>query len=75
MKKRSALALSGGGYRATLFAVGSLYRLNELGILKNLNRITAVSGGSITLGYLALHWNDLKFNHNDVAENFETVRR
>lgn len=73
MKKRSALALSGGGYRATLFAVGSLYRLNELGILKNLNRITAVSGGSIALGYLALHWNDLKFSHNDVAENFETV--
>ena len=27
------LALSGGGYRATLFGLGSLVRLNELGVL------------------------------------------
>jgi len=73
MGKRLALALSGGGYRATLFALGSLYRLNELGILKNLNRITAVSGGSIALGYLALHWNELQFNQDGVAKNFEAV--
>lgn len=73
METSSALALSGGGYRATLFALGSLWRLNELGILKNLDRITAVSGGSITLGYLALNWNKLDFNNNGVAENFEDV--
>ena len=72
-EKTSALALSGGGYRATLFALGSLWRLNELGILKNLNRITAVSGGSIALGYLALHWEDLIFDDNDIAENFEEL--
>ena len=72
-QKTSALALSGGGYRATLFVLGSLWRLNELGILKKLDRITAVSGGSIILGYLALHWEDLIFNDDDIAENFKEV--
>ncbi|MCD6346408.1 MAG: patatin-like phospholipase family protein [Bacteroidales bacterium] len=72
-QKTSALALSGGGYRATLFALGSLWRLNELGLLKKLDRITAVSGGSIMLGYLALHWEDLIFNDEDIAENFKEL--
>lgn len=48
-----ALALSGGGFRATLFHCGSLLRLNELGLLKNITRISSVSGGSITSGMLA----------------------
>jgi len=71
--KTMALALSGGGYRATLFALGSLWRLNELGLLKKLDRITSVSGGSIVLGYLALHWNKLTFDQNDVATNFKEL--
>lgn len=72
-RETSALSLSGGGYRATLFALGSLLRLNEFGILKKLNRITSVSGGSIALGYLALHWNKLTFNNHGIAENFLEV--
>ncbi len=32
------LALSGGGFRATLFHLGSLWRLNELGYLPKLDR-------------------------------------
>ena len=71
--KKGGLALSGGGYRATLFAVGSLWRLNELGFLKKINRITGVSGGSITLGYLALNWEKLAFDNDDVATNFKEV--
>ncbi len=31
-----ALALSGGGFRATLFHLGSLWRLNEMGWLPKL---------------------------------------
>ncbi len=31
------LALSGGGFRATLFHLGSIWRLNELGMLADLN--------------------------------------
>ena len=54
------LALSGGGFRASLFHAGSLCRLNELGYLSRLDRISSVSGGSITAGILALKWEDLK---------------
>ena len=44
------LALSGGGYRAMLFNLGSLWRLNELGWLRKIDMITSVSGGSILNG-------------------------
>lgn len=50
------LALSGGGYRAMLFHLGTLWRLQELGELKKLDRISSVSGGSITSAKLALEW-------------------
>ena len=43
--KTMGLALSGGGYRATLFGLGSLWRLNDAGLLGRLDRITGVSGG------------------------------
>jgi len=52
------LALSGGGFRATLFHLGSLWRLNELGLLRRINIITSVSGGSIISGALAACWRD-----------------
>ena len=68
--KYAGLALSGGGYRAALFHLGSLWRLNELGWLKRLAEITSVSGGSITAAYLGLSWNQLKFEDNEVAGNF-----
>lgn len=54
-----ALALSGGGFRAMLFHAGALTRLNELGILSTVARISSVSGGSIASGYLACVWNQL----------------
>src|SRR3954464_15860941 len=50
-----ALCLSGGGYRATLFHLGAVRRLNELGVLSKLKTITSVSGGSILNGMLAAH--------------------
>src|SRR5713101_6845273 len=55
------LCLSGGGYRAMLFHVGVLWRLNELGYLPKLDRISSVSGGSITAGALAVGWSGLRF--------------
>jgi len=54
-----ALCLSGGGYRAMVFHLGTLWRLNEAGILPRLSRISSVSGGSITAGALALAWDRL----------------
>lgn len=54
-----AIALSGGGFRAMLFHAGALLRLNELGILSKVSRISSVSGGSIAAGYLAARWSHL----------------
>jgi NTE family protein len=51
-----ALCLSGGGYRAMLFHVGCLWRLNEAGLIGKLDRISSVSGGSITAGVLGMNW-------------------
>src|SRR4051812_12860607 len=48
-----ALCLSGGGFRAALFHLGALRRLNELGILSRVTTITSVSGGSIMAAHLA----------------------
>ena len=56
-----ALCLSGGGYRAMLFHVGCLWRLNELGLIAKLDRISSVSGGSITAGVLGMNWIGLNF--------------
>lgn len=47
------LSLSGGGFRATLFHLGAIRRLNELGILPKLTTVSSVSGGSILNGVLA----------------------
>jgi NTE family protein len=67
------LAVSGGGYRATLYSLGSIWRLNEFGLLPRLKTITSVSGGSITTGYLAIKWDQLTFNTDGVATNFGPV--
>jgi len=56
-----ALCLSGGGYRAMVFHLGVLWRLNELGYLAKLDRVSSVSGGSITAGMLGLKWSALQF--------------
>ena len=66
-----ALCLSGGGYRAMLFHLGALWRLNELGWLPKLDRVSSVSGGSITAGVLARNWNMLGFDGANVAQGFE----
>jgi NTE family protein len=68
----TALCLSGGGYRAMLFHVGTLWALNDHGWLPKLDRISSVSGGSITAGVLGLAWPDLGFDTKGIAANFRT---
>jgi NTE family protein len=68
-----ALCLSGGGYRAMTFHLGALLRLNQLGFLKKLARVSSVSGGSLTAGVLALAWKNLSFDDNGVAGNLEEL--
>jgi NTE family protein len=55
-----------------LFHLGALSRVNELGLLKGLKRISSVSGGSITAGVLGLKWRRLVFDEKRVATNFES---
>jgi NTE family protein len=71
-RQGTALCLSGGGYRAMLFHLGSLLYLNERGWLAKLDRISSVSGGSITAGTLGLHWKDLNFAQG-IATNLTEV--
>jgi NTE family protein len=68
-----ALCLSGGGYRAMLFHLGTLWRLNEAGLLARLDRISSVSGGSITAGVLARRWAQLDFGADGVGSGFGHV--
>jgi len=74
-----ALCLSGGGYRAMLFHLGALWRLQEIGYLNAtasapraadlgpLARVSSVSGGSITAGLLALKWDACRTADPDAA--------
>ncbi len=52
-RKGWALCLSGGGYRAALFHLGAVRRLNECGVLGRLDLVSSVSGGSILAAHLA----------------------
>lgn len=49
------LAISGGGSRSANFGMASLQELDQLGILGQVDAISAVSGGSIPAAYFALH--------------------
>jgi NTE family protein len=69
------LAISGGGYRAMLFHLGAFLRLYELGLLHRLDRISSVSGGSITAAKIALEWPRLQ-TRDDFFEHVVTpIRR
>lgn len=70
MDKKIALALSGGGYRASLFHAGALIRLAELGLLSKISKVTAVSGGAITAGI----WADDLINHPAGTDTERAIR-
>src|SRR3954471_8191178 len=54
--KKFGLALSGGGFRATLYHLGLIRFFRDAGLLSNVTHITSVSGGSIMAAHLVLHW-------------------
>jgi NTE family protein len=53
---RIALALSGGGFRASIFHLGVLRRLAELGWLPKVDVLSTVSGGSIVGAFAVTRW-------------------
>jgi NTE family protein len=56
VKPRIALALSGGGFRASIFHLGVLKRLAELGWLQRVDVLSTVSGGSIIGAFVVMRW-------------------
>ena len=66
---RIGLALSGGGFRATLFHLGMIRFLREANILPQVTHITSVSGGSILAAHLVLNWQ----RYNDSLEEFDAA--
>jgi predicted acylesterase/phospholipase RssA len=57
------LALSGGGFRATLFHLGVVRFLRDAGALADITDIASVSGGSILAAHMLLNWE--KYNGDD----------
>ena len=66
---RIGLALSGGGFCATLFHLGMIRFLREAGILPQVKHITSVSGGSILAAHLVLNWQ----RYNGSLEEFDAA--
>lgn len=52
---RLGLSLSGGGYRATAFHLGTLKKLQAMNLLRKVDIISTISGSSITAAYYCLH--------------------
>lgn len=67
------LSLSGGGFRATLFHLGTLRRLNELGLISRAAAIASVSGGSIMAACLADAMIDSPPTRGQPLTNFDAL--
>lgn len=70
-KKKVGLAFSGGGYRAAAYHIGTLRALNRLGILKSVDIISSVSGGSITAAYYALNKDNFEEFEKSLIEKLQ----
>ena len=53
---RIGLALSGGGFRATLYHLGVVRFLRDSDLLSRVTHITSVSGGSVIAAHLVMNW-------------------
>jgi NTE family protein len=54
-----ALSFSGGGFRATLAALGVMRFVADAGLLDRVRYVSSVSGGSLANGLFAHHYEDL----------------
>ncbi|RXJ77041.1 hypothetical protein CRV03_07195 [Arcobacter sp. F155] len=64
-KLKIGIALSGGGFRASVFHIGVFETLAKNGYLDQINTISTVSGGSLTVGLI------FKINNNKWPTNEE----
>ncbi len=66
--EKIGLALSGGGFRASMFHIGVLAQLAEKGILHKVETISCVSGGSIIGAMYYLKLKKLLENKIDISQ-------
>ena len=66
---RLGLALSGGGFRATLYHLGVVRFLRDSNLLPRVSHITSVSGGSVLAAHLVLNWD----RYCGTPEEFDAV--
>lgn len=71
-KRRIGLSLSGGGYRATAFHLGTLRKLHELGILKRVDVLSTISGGSITGATYCIESSDFEQYYKKLYDGLQT---
>ncbi len=69
-EKRIGLALSGGGFRAAAYHLGTFKKLQELGLLHKIDLFSCVSGGSIAGAFLCANWGE-----PDVLDRLENYLR
>jgi len=67
--KNLGLALSGGGFRATLYHLGIVRFLRDAGALEHVTDIASVSGGSIIAAHLVLNWE----RYNGTDDDFDSA--
>jgi predicted acylesterase/phospholipase RssA len=67
------LCFSGGGFRASFFALGVLRYLAEAATLDRVVAVSAVSGGSIAAAAAADRWSDFKSTGGDGAAYLKTI--
>ena len=63
------LALSGGGFRASLYHLGLVRFLRDAGILPRVTHLTSVSGGSVLAAHLVLNWD----RYNGSPQEFDAA--
>lgn len=68
---RLGLSLSGGGYRATAFHLGTLNKLQEMKILQQADVISTISGGTITGAFYCLEKDDYDNFKNTLYESLQ----
>lgn len=74
------VAISGGGSRAANFSAAVLSELDAIGLLRHVNAVSSVSGGSLTAAYLAKNWEQGSFSpefwnkaKTDLSQDFRSA--
>src|SRR5437764_599158 len=67
------LCFSGGGFRASFFALGVLRYLAEAGVIDRVVAVSAVSGGSIAAAAAADRWSEFTMAGGDGAAYLEKI--